>query len=91
MDLYADTRNLVRLAPVSRWNRTETGMSGWMDLTAVLLDNFCAFFPISLWLHSAHANLSVILTRDETRPNGAVKRYLVSRVRFPLPHVTAVF
>ncbi|KAJ7603752.1 hypothetical protein DFH06DRAFT_1256028 [Mycena polygramma] len=40
MDLYADTRNLVRLAPVSRWNRTETGLSSWVDLTAALLDNF---------------------------------------------------
>ncbi|KAJ6576436.1 hypothetical protein DFH09DRAFT_1276455 [Mycena vulgaris] len=40
MDLYADTRNLVRLAPVSRWNRTETGLSAWADLTAALLDNF---------------------------------------------------
>ncbi|KAK7005651.1 hypothetical protein R3P38DRAFT_3038772, partial [Favolaschia claudopus] len=64
MDLYADTRSLVRLAPVSRWNRTETGLSSWVDLTAALLDNF------------------LILTREETRPNGAVKRYLVSR---PIP------
>ncbi|KAJ7756435.1 hypothetical protein DFH07DRAFT_820553 [Mycena maculata] len=65
MDLYVDTRNLVRLAPVSRWNRTETGLSAaWADLTAVLLDNF------------------FLLTREETRPNGAVKRYLVSR---PIP------
>ncbi|KAJ7274437.1 hypothetical protein B0H12DRAFT_1208087 [Mycena haematopus] len=64
IDLYADTRNLVRLAPVSRWNRTETGLSAWVDLTAALLDNF------------------FILTREETRSNGAIKRYLVSR---PIP------
>ncbi|KAF7330530.1 hypothetical protein MVEN_02492700 [Mycena venus] len=64
MDLYADTRNLVRLAPVSRWNRTDTGLSQWVDLTAALLDNY------------------FILTREEARPNGAVKRYLVSR---PIP------
>ncbi|KAF8206488.1 hypothetical protein K438DRAFT_1817292 [Mycena galopus ATCC 62051] len=64
MDLYVDTRNLVRLAPVARYNRTDTGLSAWVDLTAVLLDNF------------------FILTREESRPNGAVKRYLVSR---PIP------
>ncbi|CAK5268518.1 unnamed protein product [Mycena citricolor] len=40
MDLYADTRSLVRLGPVARWNRTETGLSGWTDLTAALLDNY---------------------------------------------------
>ncbi|KAJ7707684.1 hypothetical protein B0H17DRAFT_1000886 [Mycena rosella] len=64
MDLYADTRNLVRLAPVSRWNRTETGLSSWADLTAALLDNF------------------LVLTKEETRANNVVKRYLVSR---PIP------
>ncbi|KAF7374933.1 hypothetical protein MSAN_00379400 [Mycena sanguinolenta] len=64
MNLYADTRTLVRLAPVSRWNRTETGLSAWVDLTAALLDNY------------------FILTREEPRANGAVKRYLVSR---PIP------
>ncbi|KAJ7126987.1 hypothetical protein C8R44DRAFT_780128 [Mycena epipterygia] len=64
MDLYADTRNLVRLAPVSRWNRNDAGLSGWADLTAALLDNF------------------LILTKEETRPNGVVKRFLVSR---PIP------
>ncbi|KAJ7773279.1 hypothetical protein B0H16DRAFT_1511726 [Mycena metata] len=64
MDLYADTRNLVRLAPVSRWNRTETGLSSWVDLSAALLDNY------------------FILTNEETRPNGVIKRFLVSR---PIP------
>ncbi|KAJ7650251.1 hypothetical protein FB45DRAFT_887431, partial [Roridomyces roridus] len=39
MDLYVDTRNLVRLAPVARWN-SEGGLSSWVDLTAALLDNY---------------------------------------------------
>ncbi|KAJ6619767.1 hypothetical protein B0H10DRAFT_2024882 [Mycena sp. CBHHK59/15] len=60
MDLYANTRTLVRLAPVSRYTRIETGLSAWSDLSAALLDNF------------------FILTSEETRPNGVVKRYLVS-------------
>ncbi|KAJ7170691.1 hypothetical protein C8R43DRAFT_1149693 [Mycena crocata] len=64
MDLYADTRNLVRLAPVSRWNRTETGLSSWVDLTAALLDNFFV-------LTREEASNS--------KSTGPVKRYLVSR------------
>ncbi|KAJ7475856.1 hypothetical protein FB451DRAFT_1351235 [Mycena latifolia] len=64
MDLYVDTRTLVRLAPVSRWTRTETGLSSWADLTAALLDNF------------------LVLTKEETRSNNVVKRFLVSR---PIP------
>ncbi|KAJ7227194.1 hypothetical protein GGX14DRAFT_418522 [Mycena pura] len=64
MDLYAGTRSLVRLGPVTRWTRNETGLSAWTDLWAALLDNF------------------FVLTSEETRPNGEVKRYLVSR---PIP------
>lgn len=84
MDLYADTRNLVRLAPVSRWNRTETGLSSWVDLTAALLDNFCAFFPDVSISRSSSITYPVILTR-EAQANGGVKRYLVSRVGISLP------
>ncbi|KAJ7066963.1 hypothetical protein C8F01DRAFT_1119758 [Mycena amicta] len=64
MDLYADTRSLIRQAPVARWTRNEAGLSAWTNLCAALLDNF------------------FILTNEETRPNGVVKRYLVSR---PIP------
>ncbi|KAF7312263.1 hypothetical protein MIND_00239300 [Mycena indigotica] len=64
MDLYADTRNLYRQAPVARWTRGEAGLSTWTNLCAALLDNY------------------FILTNEETRPNGVIKRYLVSR---PIP------
>ncbi|KAF7316832.1 hypothetical protein HMN09_00416400 [Mycena chlorophos] len=40
MDLYADTRSLIRQAPVARWGRNEAGLSTWTNLCAVLLDNF---------------------------------------------------
>ncbi|KAJ7104153.1 hypothetical protein B0H15DRAFT_11382 [Mycena belliarum] len=70
MDLYADTRSLVRLAPVSRCNRNETGLSSWVDLTAALLDNYLVL--------TKEENR----TKDDNRPNNAVKRYLVSR---PIP------
>ncbi|KAF7327861.1 hypothetical protein MKEN_00366000 [Mycena kentingensis (nom. inval.)] len=40
MDLYADTRSLIRQAPVSRWSRNEAGISTWTGLCAALIDNF---------------------------------------------------
>jgi hypothetical protein len=46
MDLYDKGRTLVYSGPLARRNRSDNSMtgsfsSGWTDLSAALLDNFC--------------------------------------------------
>jgi hypothetical protein len=86
MDLFNETRSLVYLGPVLRRGRSDTGFTvAWSELVAALLDNYCKA-PPSFWfclsLFTAFFFcLAVILMREENRPNGAVRRILVSRVR----------
>ena len=83
MDLFNETRSLVYLGPVFRRGRSDTGFTiAWSELVAALLDNYCKASP-SFWLcllFTAFFCLAVILMREENRPNGAVRRILVSRV-----------
>ncbi|KAJ7593119.1 hypothetical protein C8J56DRAFT_930435 [Mycena floridula] len=39
LDLYDESRTLVYMGPVIRYAKTETGWTGWSDLSAALLDN----------------------------------------------------
>ncbi|RDB26309.1 Rho1 guanine nucleotide exchange factor 1 [Hypsizygus marmoreus] len=64
MDFYDESRTLVYSGPLFRQGRTDSGRSGWYELSGALLDNF------------------FLLTRDEKRSNGTLRRHIVSR---PLP------
>lgn len=81
MDLYDESRTLVHSGPLSRRQRSELDWYGWIDLTVALLDNYRQFLsrhtPRRLKLFPFGV---VILMREETRPNGFVKRHVVSRV-----------
>jgi hypothetical protein len=84
MDLFNETRSLVHFGPVLRRGRSDTGFTtGWSELVAALLDNYCKLPRASgsafryLLLSSF---LVVILMREEKCPNDVIRRVLVSRV-----------
>lgn len=82
MDLYDESRTLVYTGPVLRRVRTETGFSEkWSELVAALLDNYCKPFRELRILIGANFLFQVILMKEEKRPNGSIKRLLMSRVR----------
>lgn len=88
MDLYDKGRTLVYSGPLSRRNRPEGSVAsswsstGWTDLSAALLDNYCMGSSRAISVVCVTDALSqVLLTREEQRPNGVVKRHLMSRVR----------
>ncbi|KAF8968138.1 hypothetical protein BDZ97DRAFT_1916355 [Flammula alnicola] len=85
MDLYDDSRSLAHSGPVMRRARSETGFSEkWSELVAALLDNYCEYdfvFHVILEL-TVQCLATVILTREEKRPNGSIRRVLMSR---PMP------
>lgn len=80
MDLYDDSRTLIYSGFLARRQRSETDWHGWNDYFVALLDNFCKKAAI----HESRMHYSlvpaVILTREETRSNGVVKRHVGSRV-----------
>lgn len=83
MDLFSESRSLVYFGPVLRRGRSDTGFTtAWSELVAALLDNYCKppqpfwFCPFVIYCFGI-----VILMREEKRPNGTVKRIVVSRVR----------
>jgi hypothetical protein len=85
MDLYDESRSLVYTSSVFRRVRTDTGFSEkWSDLVAALLDNYCEFnhYGRAFYIPGVHLlTFLVILSREEKRPNGSIKRILMSRVR----------
>ena len=90
MDLFSENRSLVYRTPVLRRGRSGTGLTtAWSDLVAALLDNYCKASPASGSLFryiTVVFFLAVILMREEKRPNCAVKRIIVSRVRQDFIH-----
>lgn len=85
MDLFNETRSLVHLGPVLRRGRSDTGLTtAWSELVAALLDNYCkpprASGSAFRYLILSSFFFQVILMREEKRPNGVVRRILVSRV-----------
>ena len=82
MDLYDDSRTLVYSGPVARRSKSETGFSDkWLDYSAALLDNYCELGAFSA-LGVLSESDPVLLMQEDKRPNGVIRRYLVSRVRF---------
>ena len=84
MDLFNETRSLVHFGPVLRRGRSDTGFTtAWSELVAALLDNYCKLCQDSgsTFRYLRLSSFSVvILMREEKRPNGVVRRVLVSRV-----------
>ncbi|THV07437.1 hypothetical protein K435DRAFT_710318 [Dendrothele bispora CBS 962.96] len=64
MDLYDKSRTLVYSGTVYRRNRPENSVTGWSSWTE---------------LSAALMDNYFLLTREETRPNGVLKRHLMSR------------
>jgi hypothetical protein len=80
MDLYDESRTLIHSGFLARRQRSETDWSGWHDYFVALLDNFRKEAYILLSLLHCSPVLTVLLTREETRSNGVVKRHVGSRV-----------
>ena len=84
MDLFNETRSLAYSGPVLRRGRSDTGFTiAWSELVAALLDNYCKTPRLLVlpFLIYYFLFLVVILMREEKRPNGVVRRIVVSRVR----------
>ena len=80
MDLYDESRTLVHFGPLARRQRSDADWYGWADLMVALLDNYRECIQSYHPFTEKHNPFVVILMREETSPNGVVKRHVVSRV-----------
>jgi len=79
LDLYDKSRTLHLSDTVTRKMRSDAGFSSWVDFSASLLDNACESIQTNQ-THNSDKVYKVLITRDDKRPNGSIKRFLVSRV-----------